>query len=319
MDKISIIVPCYNEEGNIPVFYKEMGKTITKMEEIDYELIFVNDGSSDNSLLAIKKIARENQKVKYISFTRNFGKEAAMLAGLQKAEGNFVVIMDADLQHPVELLPEMYDAVKYESFDCACAKRMGREGDGKLRRGLTKRFYKLINKMSEIEMVDGAGDYRMMSRKMVDSVLLFKEYNRYSKGLFSFVGFETKMIPYRNVERSIGATKWSIFSLTKYALDGIISFSTVPLVLSSVCGVISCCIALIMGAYIAVKTIIYGNPTDGWATLICIILLIGGLQMFFLGIIGEYLSKVYKETKQRPIFIVQETNINPLPRDSEVV
>lgn len=311
MDKISIIVPCYNEEECLPVFYEEICGWASEMKEIDYELIFVNDGSSDASLAILKELADTNPKAKYISFTRNFGKEAAMLAGLQKATGDFVVIMDADLQHPVQLLPEMYQAVKYEDFECACAKRTGREGDGKLRSYLTKHFYHIINKISDVEMEDGAGDYRMMTRKMVDSIVSFKEYNRYSKGLFSFVGFKTKMIPYENVQRTIGATKWSLFSLTKYAFDGVISFSTVPLVLSSFCGIISCLLAFVLAAYTAIKTLLYGNPTDGWTTLICVILFVGGLQMFFLGIIGQYLSKIYLETKQRPIFIVQETNIDP--------
>jgi glucosyltransferase len=311
MDKISIIVPCYNEEECLPVFYEEICGWAYEMKEVEYELIFVNDGSSDESLMILKRLADANPNVKYISFTRNFGKEAAMLAGLQKATGDFVVIMDADLQHPVRLLPEMYQTVKYEGFECACAKRMGREGDGKLRSYLTKRFYRIINRISEVEMEDGAGDYRMMTRKMVDSIVSFKEYNRYSKGLFSFVGFKTKMISYENVQRTIGATKWSLISLTKYAFDGVISFSTVPLVLSSFFGIVSCLIAFVLAATTAIRTLIYGNPTDGWTTLICVILFVGGLQMFFLGIIGEYLSKIYLETKQRPIYIVQETNIAP--------
>ena len=310
MDKISIVIPCCNEEEAIPTFYNELIGAMSEMNYVDYEILFINDGSKDNSLAIIKKLSQENDKVKYISFTRNFGKESAMLAGLQKSVGDYVVIMDADLQHPVQMLPVMYQSLKSEDIECACAKRLGREGDGKLRSILTKRFYKIINKMSEIEMIDGAGDYRMMSRKMVEALLRFKEYNRYSKGLFSFVGFQTKMIPYENVERTIGTTKWSFLSLLKYALDGVASFSTIPLVLSSICGAIFCFIAFVMAAYIAIKTIIYGNPTDGWTTLVCIVLFIGGLQMFFLGIIGQYLSKVYLETKGRPIYIISETNIN---------
>jgi len=311
MDKISIIVPCYNEEECLPYFYEKISGMVAQMEEVEYELIFINDGSNDNSLHILKEISSSNPKVKFISFTRNFGKEAAMLAGLHKATGDFVVIMDSDLQHPVHLLPEMYQALKHEGFDSACAIRRDRKNDGKLRSLLTKHFYNIINKISEVEMVDGAGDYRMMSRKMVDSILSFKEYNRYSKGLFSFVGFKSKMIPYDNVQRITGETKWSLFSLTKYAFEGMISFSSVPLVLSSFCGLIICLLAFVLAIYIACKTLLFGNPTDGYTTLVCIILMIGGMQMLFLGIIGQYLSKIYMEAKRRPIYIVQETNMEP--------
>lgn len=309
MDKISIIVPCYNEQEALPFFYQEIMGIAGAMKDVNCEFIFVNDGSKDDTLLLLKEIAAGNNQAKYISFTRNFGKEAAMLAGLKEASGDYVVIMDADLQHPPNLLPEMYQALKEEGVDCACAKRTDREGEGIIRGYLTKHFYKVINRISDIEMVDGAGDYRMMSRQMVDSVISFKEYNRYSKGLFSFVGFETKMIPYKNVKRRKGITKWSLFSLTKYAADGVISFSTVPLVIASFCGILFCLLAFLLTGYTAFKTIIYGNPTSGWTTLVCIILFIGGLQMFFLGIIGQYLSKIYMETKSRPIYIIKETNI----------
>jgi len=309
MDRISIIVPCYNEEESLPLFYDEIIDIAEGMNEVSYELLFVNDGSKDNTLSVLKKISVSNERAKYISFTRNFGKEAAMLAGLQKASGDYVVIMDADLQHPVKLLPEMYQALKNEKIDCVCAKRVDREGDGKLRSFLTKHFYNIINKMSEIEMVDGAGDYRMMSRQMVDSVISFKEYNRYSKGLFSFVGFETKMIPYQNIGRATGSTKWSLFSLWKYAIDGVISFSNIPLVIASFSGILFCLLAFVLAIYTAIKTTIYGNPTSGWTTLVCIILFIGGLQMFFMGIIGQYIAKIYMEVKHRPVYIVKESNI----------
>jgi len=309
MDRISIIVPCYNEEKSLPLFYDEIIGIAEGMNEVSYELLFVNDGSKDNTLSILKKISSANKKAKYISFTRNFGKEAAMLAGLQEASGDYVVIMDADLQHPVQLLPEMYYALKNENVDCVCAKRIDREGEGKLRSFMTKYFYNIINKISEIEMIDGAGDYRMMSRQMRDSLISFKEYNRYSKGLFSFVGFKTKMIPYQNVKRASGNTKWSFLSLFKYAMNGVISFSTIPLVIASFFGLIFCFLAFVLAAYTAIKTTIYGNPTSGWTTLVCIMLFIGGLQMFFMGIMGQYIAKIYMEVKHRPIYIIKETNL----------
>jgi glycosyltransferase involved in cell wall biosynthesis len=309
MKKISVVVPSYNEEESLPIFYDAVTGVLSKMEQAEYELIFINDGSKDRSIQILRELAAKNNRVKYISFTRNFGKEAAMLAGLQRATGDYVVIMDADLQHPVDLLPSMFFELQKGEVECVCAKREDRKGDGRLRSALTKRFYKLINSMTEVEMIDGAGDYRMMTRKMVDTMLTFKERTRYSKGLFSFVGYETKMLPYKNVERKLGKTKWSIWSLSKYAINGIISFSTVPLVISSFCGILSCLIAFVLAITTAIKTLIFGNPTDGWTTLVCIILFVGGLQMFFLGIIGQYLAKVYLEAKERPPFIVGETNI----------
>lgn len=310
MNLISVVVPCYDEEESLPLFYNKVSQVLTDMEDVNYELLFINDGSKDHTLSLLKEFSESDEKVKYISFSRNFGKEAAMYAGLREAAGDYVVIIDADLQHPPGLLPQMYCALTEENFDCACAKRTDRDGDGKFRIIFTKRFYNIINKISEIKMIDGAGDYRMMSRQMKDSVLELSEYNRYSKGLFTFVGFETKMLPYHNVQRTAGKTKWSFFSLFKYAMDGIISFSAVPLEISSVCGVISCFIAFLMGIYVGVRTLIFGNEISGWTTLVCIILFIGGLQMLFLGIIGQYLSKTYMESKHRPVYIIRETNLN---------
>ena len=309
MDCISIIVPCFNEQEVLPIFYKEVCKILDSIENIKYELIFVNDGSKDNTLSIIKGFAQINEKAKFISFSRNFGKEAAMYAGLNESSGDYVAIMDADLQDPPELLLEMYSSLKSENIDCACARRSDREGEGKIRSFLSNSFYKIIDKLSDTEMVDGARDFRMMSRQMVDSILSMKEYNRYSKGLFSFVGYDTKWISYSNVERAAGETKWSLFALMKYAIEGLISFSSVPLVISSYCGVISCLIAFVLGLYTAIKTMIFGNPTDGWSSLVCIILFIGGLQMLFLGIIEQYLSKTYMETKNRPIYLIKESNI----------
>jgi glucosyltransferase len=311
MDLISVIVPCYDEEESLPQFYNKVSQVLTDMEDVNYELLFINDGSKDDTLSLLKEFSASDERVNYISFSRNFGKEAAMYAGLREAAGDYVVIMDADLQHPPELLPQMYYALTEENFDCACARRTDREGEGRFRSFLSKKFYDVINKISDIKMVDGAGDYRMMSRQMTDSVLALSEYNRYSNGLFTFVGFETKMLTYHNVPRTAGRTKWSFFALLKYAMDGIISFSAVPLEITSVCGVISCIIAFIMGLYVGVKTLIFGNEISGWTTLVCIVLFIGGLQMLFLGIIGQYLSKTYMESKHRPIYIVRETNMDP--------
>lgn len=309
MDLISAVVPCFNEEESLPLFYDRISRVLEEIENIDYELIFIDDGSNDNTLSLLKYYSHGNEKSRYISFSRNFGKEAAMYAGLRQSKGDFVVIMDADLQHPPELLSEMYKALKYENVDCACAVRTDRKGEPKLRSYLTTKFYTIINKISKTKTMDGAGDYRMMSRKMADSIISFKEYNRYSKGLFAFVGFKTKWIPYSNTARAAGNTKWSFSSLFRYAIDGTISFSSAPLVLSSYCGIIFCILSIIIAVYTAFKTFIWGNPTSGWTTLICVLLLIGGLQMLFIGIVGQYLSKTYMEVKQRPIYIVKDTNI----------
>lgn len=310
MDYISIIVPCFNEQEVLPIFYKDVCRILDSIDYIKYELLFVDDGSHDKTLKIIKDFAKVNKNVKFISFSRNFGKEAAMYAGLTEAKGDYIAIMDADMQDPPELLLEMYSSLKSENIDCVCARRADREGEGRIRSFLSNAFYSIIDKLSNTEMVKGARDYRMMTRQMVDSVISMKEYNRYSKGLFSFVGYETKWIDFKNVKRAAGETKWSIFALMKYAKGGLISFSSVPLVISSYCGLLSCFIAFVLGIYIAIKTMIFGNPTDGWTTLVCIILFIGGLQMLFLGIIGQYLSKTYMETKDRPIYFTKDSNID---------
>jgi glucosyltransferase len=309
MDTISIIVPCYNEEESLPHFYDKITSVLAGMKDVNYELLFINDGSKDRTLSILRGFAKSNKNSKYISFSRNFGKEAAMLAGLQGAIGDYVAILDADLQHPPELLPEMYRSLKNEDIDCACAMREDRDGEKKVRSFLSRQFYKIINKFSEIEMIDGAGDYRMMSRQMVDSILRMREYNRYAKGLFAFVGFEIKFIPFHNVKREAGTTKWTFYSLLKYAINGMFSFSTAPLVVASLSGILFCIISIIMAIYCAAATLIFGNPTDGWTTLVVLLLFIGGLQMLFLGIAGQYISKIYLETKQRPIYIIKETNL----------
>lgn len=309
MEKISVIVSCYNEEKALPLFYEEMERVKKQDFEgiVDFEYIFVNDGSKDKTLEIIKTLRENDKKVRYISFSRNFGKEAAMLAGLEAAEGDYVTLMDADLQDPPALLKQMYDAIVNEGYDCVGTRRVTRKGEPPIRSFFARMFYKIINKMSNIEMVDGARDYRLMKRKVVDSIISLKEYNRYSKGLFSFVGFDTKWIEYENVERVAGETKWSFWKLFKYAIEGITAFSTTPLIFSSLLGILFCLIAFIAIIFIIIKTLVYGDPTSGWPSLACIIVFVGGVQLFSIGIIGQYLSKTYLEVKKRPIYIIKET------------
>ena len=292
----------------MPLFYKEMERVRQKdFEGIDFEYIFVNDGSKDKTLEEIKKLREQDKKVRYISFSRNFGKEAAMLAGLDASTGDYVTLMDADLQDPPALLRKMYDIIKNDGYDCVGTRRVTRKGEPPIRSFFARIFYKLINKMSKVEMVDGARDYRLMTRQMVDSIISIREYNRYSKGLFSFVGFNTKWLEYENVERVAGETKWSFWKLFKYALEGITAFSTTPLVFSSVLGLIFCLVAFVMIIFIIIRTIAYGDPTSGWPSMVCIIFFVSGIQLFSLGIIGQYLSKAYLEVKHRPIYIIKET------------
>ncbi len=303
---LSVIVPCYNEEEALPLFYKEITKVATKMNYLEFEIIFVDDGSKDKTLDILKKLNKKDKRVKYISFSRNFGKEAAMYAGLEKSKGNYVTLMDADLQDPPSLLEKMYKIITEEEYDCVGTRRVNRIGEPPIRSFFARMFYKIINKMSKIEMVDGARDYRLMKRKMVNAIINMKEYNRYSKGLFSFVGFKTKWLEYENIERVAGETKWSFWKLLIYAIEGITAFSTAPLVMSAILGVIFCLISFIMIIIIITKTLLYGDPVAGWPSLVCIILMISGIQLFCMGIIGEYLSKTYLETKNRPIYIIGE-------------
>lgn len=305
-EKISVIVSCYNEEESLPLFYNEMSKVMADMKENDFELLFVNDGSKDQTFSIIKELASKDKKVRFISFSRNFGKEAAMLAGLDYAKGDFVTLMDADLQDPPKMLPEMLEYIK-KGYDCVGTRRVSRKGEPPIRSFFARRFYKLINKMSKVEMVDGARDYRLMTRQMVDAIISCREYNRYSKGLWSFVGFKTKWLEFENIERVAGETKWSFWKLFKYAIEGIVAFTTVPLTLAAILGIIFCFIAFIMIIVIVCKTILWGDPVGGWPSLACIIMLVSGVQLFFMGIFGEYLAKTYLETKKRPIYIVKET------------
>lgn len=304
--KISIVVPCYNEEESIEYFYNEVCKVSQAMKKQDFEFIFIDDGSTDRTFIIIKKLYAMDKRIRYISFSRNFGKEAAMLAGLEASIGDYVAVMDVDLQDPPSLLKEMYQYI-LNGYDVVATKRVNRKGEPVIRSFCARIFYKLINKISKIEMVDGARDFRLMDRKVVNSIISLKEYNRYSKGLFSFVGFKTKWLEYENVERVAGKTKWSFWKLFIYALEGIVAFSTSPLIIAALIGVVFCLISFVLIILIIVRTLIWGDPVGGWPSLVCIIFMVGGIQLFCTGIIGLYLSKTYLETKRRPIYIVKET------------
>ncbi|MDR0978511.1 MAG: glycosyltransferase family 2 protein [Lachnospiraceae bacterium] len=312
MDKISIVVCCYNEEESAPLFYEKISEVADTFQNSEFEIIFVNDGSKDKTLKIVKDLAAKDERVKYISFSRNFGKEAAMLAGLKESTGDYVAIMDADLQDPPELLTEMYELLQTKEYDCIATRRKTRKHEPIIRSMFSRMFYKIINKISKTEVVDGARDYRLMTRQMVDSILSVNEYNRFSKGIFCWVGFETKWLEYENIERVAGKTKWSFWGLFKYAMDGIIAYSTTPLVLSTLFGIIFCLFAFVMILVIIARTLMFGDPVSGWPSIICIMLLLGGLQLFCIGIIGQYIAKTYLEVKGRPIYIVKETNINKI-------
>lgn len=309
MSKIFIIVPCYNEQDTIPYFYNEICKVIKIMDYLDFEVIYIDDGSKDNTLKILRDLSIKDNKMKYISFSRNFGKEAAIYAGFKYSKGDYVVIMDADLQDPPKLLPEMFEYIKSGKYDSVATRRITRKGEPPIRSFFARKFYKLINKISKTEIVDGARDYRLMTRQFVNAILEMKEYNRFSKGLFGWVGFRTKWIEFENIERVAGETKWSFWKLLLYSIEGIIAFSTVPLSIATVLGIITCIISLILTIFIVIRTLIFGDPVSGWPSMICIILFIGGIQLFCMGIIGQYLAKAYLETKNRPIFICKEMKI----------
>ena len=312
MDKISTIVPCYNEEQALPFLYDELVKVAQKMSEQEFEFIFINDGSKDKTLNVIRGLRKKDARVRYVSFSRNFGKEAAIYAGLEASTGDYVVMIDADLQDPPHLMEEMYDAIKNEGYDSVATRRVDRKGEPVLRSFFAKQFYKLINRISDTEIVDGARDFRLMTRQMVDAILKLGEYNRFSKGIFGWVGFDTKWISYENVERVAGETKWSFIGLFFYSLEGIIAFSTRPLAIASVFGILFFIIALIWTGIIIAKTLIWGNPVAGYPSLISAIFFIGGIQLLCLGILGQYLAKTYLETKKRPIYIAKETENDTL-------
>lgn len=304
MKKISVIVPCYNEEEAVPLFYKAFVERNAAMDA-EFEFLFVDDGSKDGTMAAIRALAQADERVHFIRFSRNFGKESAMYAGLEAATGDCVAIMDVDLQDPPELLPQMLAGLQ-EGYDCVATRRVTRKGEPPLRSFFARCFYHLINRISKTEIVDGARDFRLMTRQMVDSILELKEVSRFSKGIFSWVGYQTKWLEYENVERVAGETKWSFFKLLIYSIDGITAFSTAPLAVASVTGLCFCVVALLLLLFFFIKTLIWGDPVAGFPALICVILLLGGLQLFSIGILGQYLSKTYLETKKRPIYIAKE-------------
>lgn len=306
MSLLSVIVPCYNEEETVADFYVELMKNeeYLQKEGIDLEVLYVNDGSKDGTLAEIRKLRQQDERVHLISFSRNFGKEAAMYAGLQKSKGDYVVLMDVDLQDPPSLLPQMFEYLK-EGYDSVATRRVSRKGEPPIRSFFARMFYRLMHKISQTEMMDGARDYRLMTRQMVDAILSLQEYNRFTKGIFGWVGFRTKWIEYENVERTKGETKWSFWKLLLYSFEGITAFSTAPLLFAAVMGVVFCILAFLLIIFIIVRTLIFGDPSSGWPSLVCIISLISGVQLFCLGILGQYLAKTYMEVKKRPIYLIQ--------------
>ena len=304
----SCIVPCFNEEEVIPLYYEEMQK-VRKQEEgkIDFEIIFIDDGSKDKTLEVIKKLSEQDECIHYVLFSRNFGKEAAMYAGFEHANGEYVVTMDVDLQDPPHLIPEMIRSIEEEGYDSVATRRVTRKGEPPIRSFFARRFYGLINKISDADIVDGARDFRMMKRDMVNAILSMPEYNRFTKGIFGWVGFKTKWIEFENVERAAGETKWSFWKLFRYALEGIIAFSTVPLTIVSLIGVIVCIIAFLFLLFVVIRATIFGDPVAGWPSLICVISFLSGIQLLGIGVVGMYLSKTYLETKKRPIYIKKES------------
>ena len=307
-DIISIVVPCHNEEEMVPIFHKEITAVSEQLPDAVFEMIFVNDGSKDATLAELKRVASLDERVHYLSFSRNFGKEAAMVAGLRHATGNYVAVMDADLQDPPALLVEMIALIRTGEYDCIGTKRVDRKGEPPIRSFFARQFYQLINRISDTEIVDGARDFRLMTRQMVDAVLEMTEYNRFSKGIFSWVGFETKYLSYENQERVAGKTTWSFWSLFKYSLDGIVAFSEAPLAIAAFTGFLSFAVAILAALILTVRTLVFGNATSGWTSLIVIILGMGGLQLLCLGILGKYLGKTFMETKRRPLYILKETD-----------
>ncbi|MCM1145370.1 MAG: glycosyltransferase family 2 protein [Blautia sp.] len=307
MSLLSIIVPCYNEEENIADFYHEVLKNeaFFREKEIELEILYVDDGSKDGTVAEVKKLHAADERVRLLSFSRNFGKEAAIYAGLQKAKGDYAVLMDADLQDPPALLPEMYSYIE-QGYDSVATRRVTRKGEPKIRSFFARMFYRLMNKISKTEIVDGARDYRLMTRQVVDAILSMTEYNRFTKGIFGWVGYETKWLEYENIERKKGETKWSFWKLFLYSIEGITAFSTMPLAFASVMGVLFCIVAFLLVVVTIVRKLLFGDPTSGWPSLVCIISLISGVQLFCLGIVGQYLSKTYMEVKKRPVYLIKE-------------
>ena len=305
---ISLIVPCYNEEKALPSFWAETKAVTDRMEDTTFEFIFVDDGSRDKTLEVLRSLAASDSRVKYLSFSRNFGKESAMYAGFEHARGDYAAVMDADLQDPPSLLPELLHAVTQEGYDSAATRRVTRKGEPPIRSFFARMFYRIINKMADVEIVDGARDFRLMNRKFLNALLELKERNRFSKGLFGWVGFKTKWLEFENVERVAGETKWSFWKLFKDSIEGIVAFTTTPLTLASFMGFLLCMVALCSTVFIVVRKLLFGDPVSGWASTASIITFIGGIQLFFMGIFGQYLAKAYTEIKNRPIYIVAESN-----------
>ena len=306
--KLSLIIPCYNEEEAIPLFYEEVHRVLEQLN-CDYELLFINDGSVDGTDKVLKEYAKKDKNVKYLSFSRNFGKEAAMYAGFSNVTGDYVAVMDADLQDPPALLPQMLDILQTQEYDSVATRRVTRKGEPVIRSLFAKAFYRIINKISDADIVDGARDFRLMKKSMADAIAAMGEDNRFSKGIYGWIGFRTYWLAYENQERIAGSTKWNLWKLMKYGLDGIINFSQVPLSLASWSGIFLTFISAIMLIFIVVRRLIFGDPVAGWASTISVIIFIGGLQLFFLGVIGQYLAKIYLESKQRPHYIVAESNM----------
>ena len=306
---VTLIIPCYNEAETLEILHNKLEEVTEKLSDYQFEYLFINDGSKDDTLSIIKSLADVNSKVKYVSFSRNFGKEAAMYAGFCNAKGDLVAVMDADMQDPPELLGDMLRIITEEGYDSVATRRVSREGEPIIRSFCARMFYKLINKVSDVDIVDGARDYRLMTRPMVDAIVSMSEYNRFSKGIFGWIGFDTYWYPYENVERVAGETKWSFFKLFKYSIEGIVSFSQVPLSLATYTGIFFAFVALMGMLFIFIRALVFGDPVSGWPSLACIITLLGGIQLLCIGIMGQYLSKTYMEVKNRPHYIVKDTNL----------
>ena len=305
---LTLIVPCYNEEDSLPIFYEAVCDVAGTLEHCDVTLLLINDGSRDRTLSIMRELAAKDSRVRYISFSRNFGKEAAMYAGFCNAKGDYVAVMDADMQDPPSLLPQMLEILETQEYDSVATRRVTREGEPPIRSFFARMFYRIINRISDADIVDGARDFRLMKREMVDAIVAMCEYNRFSKGIFGWVGFRTKWLPYENVERVAGETKWSFWKLLLYSLQGIVGFSTVPLAIASVLGILLCFVSFLMVIYIIVKTLLFGDPVSGWPSLACMVMFMGGIQLLCMGILGQYLAKTYLETKHRPIYILAETD-----------
>ena len=305
-EKLSLVVPAYNEEEALPIFYREARKVEEQLPQVEIEYLFVDDGSVDGTMDVIRRLHEEDPRVHYVSFSRNFGKEAAIYAGLENAAGDYVAILDADLQDPPALLPEMLRIVTEEGYDCVGSRRVSRKGEPPIRSWFARMFYRIMNRISSADVVDGARDFQLMNRKVVSAILSMKEYNRFSKGIFGWVGFKKKWLEYENIERAAGETKWSFWKLLLYALDGIVAFSTMPLVIASVMGILFCVLAFAAIIFIIIRTLVFGDPTSGWPSMVCIIMLVSGVQLLCIGILGQYMAKTYLETKRRPLYLVEE-------------